>query len=609
MRAMAVVGVPVLLAVTACSGAPVPARRFAPPPDLDAKPEPTRAIQVAPLAVPDGPDGLILGIGPDGASLAIALTPPTEVTAEARAAWPASAWAAVVGTAELLGTTPGAYPPAGPDATRGETAAVDAPERGAAAAAGLLAAMIGATPGDAAAPSGVILPDGSLGPSAAGAASAADLRAAYARITGEELLAPAPVDAADMALDDSANDLLTERYAAWRKSLGLHWDVLLAVKARRALPPELAALADRAERYGSDAERLLEEGRVAAAYARIVDANAYASAATTLLRVLDEVRSGDVDGARFLISAELAEPESLRQTLDAIAAREPATVGGALAHLSALHAAIAGLGLQQWASQHEPAAIKAVAALDGASASERSSEATAAAITIAAAAPLLTRSLGDARARASLELLAIDAGGGDAAGTALRVDGARARKRGGVYSEAAVATLAYFESITVGQLAEQTGAPADSVATRFGLVDPDWVTAHMASTLAVPETDASDLHAYAAGTLAQLHASILIARWYSLGIERDVATGETTRVRRASAVPALLTAAERKAREHAREAATAVGFVPIAARRWYQTAVALREGGTADQVAALEAFWHASAASKHAVAVAQMRTR
>ncbi|RMH36624.1 MAG: hypothetical protein D6689_22140, partial [Deltaproteobacteria bacterium] len=113
------------------------------------------------------------------------------------------------------------------------------------------------------------------------------------------------------------------------------------------------------------------------------------------------------------------------------------------------------------------------------------------------------------------------------------------------------------------------------------------------------------LLAAAAARAAALEAWTLVIEWLVLGVERDVASGATTAIARADVLPGLLHRADRAAREAAAAARAATGAIPLAARRAYQTARALRDGGPADQLAALRALWRATDRCRAAVALAR----
>jgi hypothetical protein len=71
---------------------------------------------------------------------------------------------------------------------------------------------------------------------------------------------------------------------------------------------------------------------------------------------------------------------------------------------------------------------------------------------------------------------------------------------------------------------------------------------------------------------------------------------------RDAALSRLVTAAERKARQHARAARIAIGFVPMQARLRYEQALAVRP---ADRALALELLWTSSLYSQIAIALAR----
>jgi hypothetical protein len=534
------------------------------------------------------------------------------------AAWLDTAWTAAIEVTALLGRDVTAL-----TMTLQPEGYVDGPSASGLVAATTLASLLGADLAGDATVIGVVNPDGTIGPvgdigeRAAAAATAgktrvgypagqavtiegtpiADVREALAFLTGHALPAPRALEVDDMALADDAAVELETRYASWRTMLGLHWDTVLTVKTARQLPAPLIDLAERAQWAGTAAEKLAREGRQAAAYERIVEATVYAHTATSVLAILDKVRDGDVAGAVFLLDSELAAVKEAVAVVEQIGARTPETIGDTLQSLSAYQSALAGLALHRWSANNADAAralLKEVGALP---AKDRKSSATTERIAAMLTAPLFAVARGNAYTRAATDVLAVETSDS----LEYRYSEPAVRRLARAYAEAAGAALAYFGPL----------APARQTDDQLRVVDPGHAVAE--NTLAlVADSDKSSagaLQALAGAQLARLESALVLATWFSLGVERDLATGRIDGVRHAQALATLLHNSERKARASAHSARVAIGHIPIQARRHYLAALSLREGGVADRIAALEHFWRATVWSRTAVTLARHRER
>ena len=183
---------------------------------------------------------------------------------------------------------------------------------------------------------------------------------------------------------------------------------------------------------------------------------------------------------------------------------------------------------------------------------------------------------------------------------------------------AAAANLAYFDSLIVTEVAKVIGLPFDQAKIRFAGFEPDYLVGMMAGTVAnlngLPQVLKSEwgddsiswgLFSLAASELSFFRTSMLISKWYSLGVQNDPVTGRPTSVEHEKAFMNMLTFAEKRARENARAAKVATGEIPVQARLRYQQAKVLREGDLGDKLAALEYFWASSVYSQTAVMLAR----
>jgi len=178
-------------------------------------------------------------------------------------------------------------------------------------------------------------------------------------------------------------------------------------------------------------------------------------------------------------------------------------------------------------------------------------------------------------------------------GRASRADLARLGREAGAYGSAAGAALAYFDALVTEELERAKGlskVEAESAVSRKELT---YVLAKqgvdLTESLKPGDDGPKNLLRLAAGVDAYFTSASLVNKYYALGATKTNA-GELTIANRKS-----LTAQLEQGRLHAREAASrakaAAGFVPVAARPEYQTAMALREGDDANSLEALSSYW------------------
>lgn len=488
-------------------------------------------------------------------------------------------------------------------------------------AAGFLAALTGADVAPDATIIGVVNPDGTIGPvanlsqqvaaarkagkkrigipagqRAAGAVPVPDLYGAYVLLTGRAMPGPKPADAREMALPAAVTAALGDRYRAWRRELGKEWAQLVALRAAGRLPGAISALASLADARGRDAEKRLRDGAIVTAYGRLVDAVTYARAANAVASVLSLVQTANLaDAGQRLTALQAAAPD--RAPIEALGRAQPRTIGDYLTTIAALAQATAGWSFERSAAGGMAPALDALSHLDGKTADELADPALQEQLMRALVPPLLATARGTARAEVAADLLTVARGQSSAA---FEAPAPAVNQLASAYAAVAAADLAGVDP------------QAD---------DPDYLVAHMAFELwrkptggaaAMRDSWGADSATWSlarlAGSVEEYNAtSVVVARDSSLAAHLDDDTGEPVGVGNPAALAAMLTAAERAARQHAHAAQVATGTIPLVARLRYQHARALAASKNAgDRLTALEEYWASSAYSRLAIALARI---
>ena len=185
------------------------------------------------------------------------------------------------------------------------------------------------------------------------------------------------------------------------------------------------------------------------------------------------------------------------------------------------------------------------------------------------------------------------------------------------FQSAGAAGLNYFDELLIEPIAKSASVTTDEARQRFATVEPDYLVAYAVSKLADTDGLPSELktawgeHSLAWGLLslagselAYFDASVLIAKYYSLGVQTD-ANNKVAKLDYEPAFTNMLASAERNARANARAARIAAGAIPIQAKLSYQLATVERGGDLADKLDALSEFWASSAFSQTAVMLAR----
>jgi hypothetical protein len=569
------------------------------------------------------------------------------------AEWRASVWASAVVAATALNKDVAEF-----TFSATSTGYIDGASASSLLAAGFLAAMTGAPVAGDVTMTGVVNPDGSIGPvgglpeklaaamdkgkkrigyplgmrmarsvktnelvdlqalakaHGAQAIEVADVPQAYKLLTGNVLPAPVPADAREMALDDATKKALDAKYKQWQERLATEWGAILQLESAGRLPQILTYLRDSSKKYAAAAESLHKQGLYAAAYQRMVDAWSHASAANQIYDVLTKATSGKLDDAAAVLAKLDDLDEQTAAVFAKIGALQPSTMGGHLQMLAAFRAALRGWSFRAVAGGALASTKTYLASLAGTPVAQLGSEQSIEKIAVMVAPTILYVKKTIAETTLASEQLEIDA----AADIAYTASLPNVRGVSTSLSSAGAANLEYLDTLLVHPLAQSAKISEDDARLRIEMDEPDYLVALTASRSSTSDGMLKDLEdkwgenslawgllSLAESELAYFRSADLIARYDSLGIKKS-STGEITGVEHDKAFANMLATAERHARENARAARIAIGTIPLQARLAYQLASVERTGTVAEKLDALAQFWSSSASSQTAVMLAR----
>jgi hypothetical protein len=437
---------------------------------------------------------------------------------------------------------------------------------------------------------------------------------AYKLLTGKQLPEAVPVAETEMALDEETNKALDAKYKDWQKRLGDEWSTILQLTQSGRLPAGLATLAKWAQERAAQAEKLHAQGLYAAAYARILFAWVAAASANDTYKVLSRVQAGDIPGA----IAQLGELDQLdRQTTDVfkrIGAIKPSTLGGHLQMISAFQAALRGWGFKMFASDNIKNTKQFLDSLASTNKADLGSPQIADAVVNTVAPTVLL--IGKTVAETALASQVLEFETEKSVNYMCNI--VNVKRMSTSFQSASAAGLNYFDTLLIQPLAQQVGMSEEQAKMRVAMVEPDYLVAMMTSHLPQADGLPQDLRtswgekslpwglmSLAGNELAYFETAALITKHYSLGVHTDSTTGRPDQVEHDKAFQNMLSRAERVARASARAARIATGSIPVQAKLAYQLATIERDGDLGDKLDALAEFWNASAYSQTAVALAR----
>ena len=567
--------------------------------------------------------------------------------------WRAGVWSSAVAAAQLLGKdlTDFTF-----SATSGGN--IDGVSASGLMTAGFIAGMTGAPIDATATMTGIINPDGTIGPDGgipeqflaaidkgkkrlgypngmrkakseasgelvdlvdlarahgAEAVELADAHEAYNLLTGKTLPQTVPVRQADMAIDAGTKAALEDKYRQWQLRLAREWGPLMQLENVGRLPVMLEVMRTYATRYGESAEALHKRGKLGAAYQRMLLAWTFATSTNTAYDLLAKVRTGDLEGAIAVIKTLDQSSSNTAAIFQKIGALHPRTLGGHLRMIGAFRTALRSLVYRQVAN----AAVAQTIAMLGELAHEPATGLSSSAVTdrvLASVAPTLLH-LGRTSTKAALALEELELEQEDNVAYLCSIP--NVLRIATSFQTAAEVGVTYIDSIVLEEVAKATGFSLEQTRERFEVVEPDYVVARsmvkMGSNVElIKETKTAwgehslpwGLVSLAASELGYLASTELIAKYDSLGIHTGD-DGTVNTIEHEQAFTNMLESAERNARANARAATIAAGAIPVQAKLSYEVAVVEREGDLNDKVAALGEFWNSSYFSQTAVMLAR----
>ncbi len=434
-----------------------------------------------------------------------------------------------------------------------------------------------------------------------------DIYGAYEHMTGQKLPRPVPVDAEEMELDDEVLEAFEKTYSTWQTDVAELWKQLVDLNNQGRLPQGLIQLGNLTGTEIDEAERQHKNGMASQAYRHIVDAWIYGISTTTTLEVLELVTAGDIIGAKARMYEYSALLDQTEPMMKKIGEMHPDTMGGHLLMLSAYEKGIAGLASMMSSSdslQYTEMYLNQLAEMDPASLQTDYTVADATVQMVMPSVLMIARAVGNAQwATESMEIEAVKT-------LDYMCSLPNVKRLAKSFESAAQANVTYYETLV--------GVSDDWSRMSMQYEEPDYLTASVSSTLTQRGGIVDSLKAewtedslpwglfqLAAAQLGYFKASTLISKRYSLGVQNDPYSGRATYVAYEKAFMSMMTNAERKARENAHSAKVATGAIPVQARIAYQDAKLLREGDVADKLSALELYWKSSVYSQTAVMLAR----
>lgn len=438
---------------------------------------------------------------------------------------------------------------------------------------------------------------------------------AYRLLTGKLLPEPVPIDAKEMAIDDETLGKLDAKYKEWQQRLANEWSALLQLDQAGRLPATLVAMGKMAQERAAEAEKFHKQGLVAVAYIKMLAAWVYAASATDTYDVLTKVQSGDLNGAITALGALDALDETTLEVFKKIGTIKPSTLGGHLLMMGAYQAALRGWGFKVFVSQSVAETRQFLRMLAATDKATLASPAVADKIVQQVAPTVLY--IGKTVADTIVAAQKLEFESEKSVNYICSIP--NVKRLSTSFASAGAAGVNYFETLLVEPLAKNGGVPMDSARNRVAMVEPDYLTAFMLTKLDRTEgvlgklkTDWGEnsvqwnLMLLAGNELAYFKSAELVAKYYSLNVKADPsASGKFSGVEHEKAFINMLISAERAARASARAAKIATGAIPVQAKLAYQVASVQKDGDTNDKLDALAGFWSSSAFSQTAVMLAR----
>ncbi|MFT3700330.1 MAG: hypothetical protein QM831_44710 [Kofleriaceae bacterium] len=523
-------------------------------------------------------------------------------------------------------------------------------------AGGFLAAMTGAPVDPQATMTGIINPDGSIGPvggipekflgsiekgkkklgypigmrkakseangqdvdlvdlakaHGAEAVEVADVHEAYKLLTGKELPETVPVSEAEMKLDAGTSGALESFYKDWEQKLAHEWAAIVQLDSAGKQPAVVGTLRDYTKKMSDSAANYHKKGVLGAAYQRMLYAWAFATATNSTVDILNKIKKGDITGAIAVIDTLDQLSANQSQLFTKIGTMRPKTLGGHLQVMAAFKTALEAYVYRQLSDQivgQLKPYLQNLATQPPAKLATMSEEIANA---VGPTALYLTRTA----TQMTMAVQEIDFEKEDSVQYMCSIP--NVVRMSTSFQSAASAGLTYFDTMVIDELAKAASMTVDDARNRFGQIETDYVIAYAMTKLAGSDMIGElkkgwgekslpfGLMTLAASELSYYDSAELIAKYYSLGVHTDD-NNQVSKVDFDSAFNTMLVNAERSARSNARAAKIAAGAIPIQARLSYEVGVLERDStDLTEKVDALAQFWNSSAYSQTAVMLAR----
>ncbi|MCX5744390.1 MAG: hypothetical protein NT062_18020 [Proteobacteria bacterium] len=362
----------------------------------------------------------------------------------------------------------------------------------------------------------------------------ANVNEAYKLLTGKTLPETVPVSEKDMQLDDETNKAIESKYNEWKGKWTEELKTLQQVAQSGKMPSTLLTIARASISREQEAEKLQQQGMTAIAYDKMLSAWVYAASATETYDILTKVQAGDIKGA----AAQVGRLEALQgdtiAMLKKVGEMKPTTLGGHLLMLSAFQAALRGWGFKATAGS-AVARTKRIVAL------------------LAPTVLTVGRTVVETK-RAEDELNYMTE-----KSISYMCSLPNVKRMSTSFASASAAGITYFDNLLLLPLAKQAGIPEDQARERVAMMEPNYLIAYMTSHLANADGDIKELKdawteksiawglmTLAGSEMAYFDSAILIAKYYSLGVHTDYA-GRADKVEHEKAFINMLASAERSA--------------------------------------------------------------
>ncbi|MBP9087342.1 MAG: hypothetical protein KBG15_14560 [Kofleriaceae bacterium] len=486
---------------------------------------------------------------------------------------------------------------------------------------------------------GVLLPDGTLGPSAdivgecaaalaqgktqlgypgstpaktvAKLAALADAHAAkprmvaiadvydgYRLLTGATLTVPVPIGDAALALAGAAVAGLRTDYNTWQKRTLAVWPNVIELMAAGRLPTQLLRSAAQTQVLLRQTTQLAQQAQLAAALQLMMQTAWHAESVAESYRVLQHMRAGDVAAATDVLRQHRRTATDSRAVLFELT--RPTPLPRTLDGTVSFHAA-SGLALTAWNAQTD-AIVRSDAAqrsLLNLNSGPRPPEPGSPSFDDAVIAAVLPALLAEARASGlaeqarTLSTLHSPAGANPRAAELTRNMNATLPRWTLGYAATAAATRRELAPSLLVAIADEPSVLATDVLVRLD-----------ATPGLAPIRDDNPMLSFAASQLAASNSATLYAL-LALGVHW-ANDGTVERVDHDDSLDFAVQHAQLVARRNVAIGLRVTGTIATACKVAYARAVGLhREGSTANRVAALEAYWHASACAQTTTIVGQ----